>query len=174
MPKGQRIIMVSKPQDSSGKKPRGNGWGGKRANQGPPGNANALTHGTAALAVMLKRGLSLDHPVGRLLAERRNLYLADLGGPAACSNMEMGLCDRLAKLDLFECLLDARLTDPVTGRTRQMSWARLQSLGLLRVRLGDSYARMCGALGVKRREKLIDPFREEMLRQQREAADGDA
>ncbi len=112
------------------------------------------------LTRLLKEGLDRDHPIGLLLAERRNLYLADLGGREATSNMEAGLCERLAKLDLFEALLDARLIDPGTGRTRQMSWARLHSLGLLRVRLGDSYARMCGALGVKRREKDVENLSE--------------
>jgi hypothetical protein len=129
-----------------------------------------LSHGAVALAGLLKRGLAPDHPVGVLLAERRRLYVADLGGQDAISNMEAGLCDRLAKLDLFEALLDARLIDPATGRTRKLSWHRLDSLGLLRVRLGDSYARIAGSLGIKRRERELDPFRAEELRQLREAA----
>lgn len=154
MPQGSRGLSVS----GNGKaivKHSGHGRGGKRAGAGPPGNQNAVTHGANALERLIKQGLSREHPIGVLLAERRGLYLADLGGEANISNMEAGVVDRLAKLDLFESLLDARLIDPVTGRTRRLSWARLHSLGLLRVRLGDSYARMAQALGLKRREREV-------------------
>ncbi len=146
---------MGKRREGSVKKP-GNRWGGRRAGAGPPGNANGLSHGAVLLKRLLDQGLDRGHPIGALLAERRALYEADLGGREAISNMEAGLCDRLSKLDLFEALLDARLVNPETGKTRQLSWSRLHSLGLLRVRLGDSYARMCGALGVKRRERDVE------------------
>jgi hypothetical protein len=112
-----------------------------------------MTHGAKALEVLLRQGLTRDHPIGVLLHQRRTAYVTDLGGAEALSQMETGLAERLAKLDLFEALLDARLIDPTTGKTRRLSWARLHSLGLLRVRLGDSYARLAGVLGLKRREK---------------------
>ncbi len=136
------------------------GRGGKRPGAGPPGNANGMTHGARALEEILKQTLPPDNPIGRILAVRRDLYLSDLGGPDACSNLEQGLIERLAKLDLFEALLDARLIDPVTGKARQLSWSRLHSLGQLRVRLGDSYARMASALGLRRREKPVPSLHE--------------
>jgi len=150
-------------------KKRGQGWGGKRPGAGPPGNAHALRHGTRALTDLLQRELDDCHPIGALLAKRRNLYVADLGGTENMSHLEVGLCERLAKADLFEGLLDAQLIDPSTGRTRKLSWARLHSLGLLRLRLNDSYTRMATALGMRRRERVLDPFKAEELRQLREA-----
>jgi len=138
----------------------GNGRGGQRAGAGPPGNSNAMVHGAKALEALLKKGLAQDHPIGRLLAERRSLYTADLGGAEAISTMEAGIVERLAKLDLFEALLDARLIDPKTGKTRRLSWNRLHSLGLLRVRLGDSYARMAQTFGLKRRSRPVDETQE--------------
>jgi hypothetical protein len=140
-----------------------------------------MTHGARALERLLREGLAHDHPIGVLLHQRRTAYVGDLGGEDALSEMEMGLVERLAKLDLFEALLDARLIDPATGRTRRLSWQRLHSLGLLRVRLGDSYARMAGALGLRRREKptedIIEAARALAREQEREwqlrGADGE-
>jgi hypothetical protein len=145
---------VGKRREGNGKK-AGTGWGGRRANQGPPGNGNAMTTGAYALERLLKQGLDRDHPIGVLLTQRRDLYLSDLGGAEACSHMEQGLVDRLAKLDLTEALLDARLIDPATGKTRRLSWQRLHSLSVLRVRLTDSYTRTASALGIRRRERDV-------------------
>ncbi len=134
----------------------GAGWGGRRAGAGPAGNTHAMSHGIVLLERILKQGLDERHPIGLLLQERTGRYIADLGGEESISSMELGLCERLAKLDLFEALLDARLIDPATGKTRRLSWPRLHSLGLLRVRLTDSYTRTASALGLRRREKRID------------------
>ncbi len=154
-------------------KKRGSGWGGKREGAGPPGNRNGMTHGAKALEVLLKQSLPLDHPIGRLLAHRRDLYVADLGGVANVSNMEAGLIERLAKLDLYEALLDARLVNPVSGRSRKLSWSRFHALGLLRVRLTDSYTRTAAALGIKRRERPI-PELADLLRAAAKGGNPDA
>jgi hypothetical protein len=147
---------VGRHQEASRKATNGRGWGGSRPGSGPPGNSHALTHGAKALEALIRQGLNRSHPVGVLLAERKALYVQDLGGEAACSAMEIGLCDRLARLDLYTALVDARMIDPQTGRTRRLSWDRLHRLGLLTVRLTDSFTRTAAALGIKRREKRIE------------------
>jgi hypothetical protein len=66
------------------------------------------THGVRALAERLKRGLNPDTPLAAFHAELRGKYLADLGGEGNLSNMEAGICDRLADLDLMRGLLNAQ------------------------------------------------------------------
>lgn len=146
-------------------------WGGRRPGAGPPGNGNALSHGARSLERLLKEGLEPTHPIGVLLHQRRECYVADLGGVENLSAMELGIVERMTKLDLFEALLDARLIDGKTGRTRRLSWARVHSLGLLRARLGDSYARMATLMGLRRREKPTEDIVEAaraLARQQQE------
>jgi len=66
------------------------------------------THGIRALTERLKRGLDPDTPLAAFHAELREKYLADLGGEGNLSNMEAGICDRLADLDLMRGLLNAQ------------------------------------------------------------------
>ncbi len=65
-------------------------------------------HGIRALEDRLKRGLDPESPLAVLHAEQRAKYIADLGGEANLSNMEAGICDRLADLDLVRGLLTAQ------------------------------------------------------------------
>jgi hypothetical protein len=66
------------------------------------------THGVRALAERLKRGLDPNTPLAALHAELRGKYLTDLGGEENISNMEAGICTRLADLDLVRGLLNAQ------------------------------------------------------------------
>lgn len=151
-------------------KKRGNNWGGKRAGAGPPGNQNAATHSMVALAKLLRKGLDPGHPVGRILSERRQTYVADLGGPENCSGMEMGIAEKMARLDLMQALLDCRSTSPLDGKARRLSLAKTQSLALVQARLTDSFVRAASALGIRKRERDVHTIAE-VLRAEMAAGD---
>jgi hypothetical protein len=128
---------------------------GKRRRGAPQGNLNGATPRLEILNKLLKQGLDADNPVGRLLVERRTLYVQDIGGREAISELEHGLCDRLARLDVWEAILQARMVDPITGKLRRISFSKLQSIAHTRARLCDSYTRMALALGLRRRSKEV-------------------
>jgi hypothetical protein len=112
---------------------------------------------------LLKRG---DVPEGQLaviLAEHETSYLADLGGRENVSNMEAGVCRRLAETDLFLALVRARVIT-AAGQPRRMTWAQTQTVATLHARLADTFARLAQALGLKRRAKTV-PDLNDYLRQ---------
>lgn len=122
------------------------------------------THGLAALEALLRKGLEPETPIGRLHTERRRAYLQDLGGAENCSNMEQGICDRLADLDLERALLNARREN---AHRISVKMQLDHSAAVIRNVL--AYIQAARVVGPGRRERVCDPFREEMLRQELEA-----
>ena len=111
-------------------------------------------HGIRALESMLSRGQNPEGRIGQLLAEFEQGFLADLGGPEDASAKEVGLCRRLAELELLIGLVKARLT---TGRggPRRLPWAREKDLLTVHGHLTDSFTRTALALGLQRRAKPV-------------------
>lgn len=105
-------------------------------------------HGIRALEDRLRRGLAPDSPLGVLHAELRGKYLTDLGGEGNISNMEAGICDRLADLDLMRGLLSAQ-----RETAKRMTAANLLNhvQGVTRNVL--AYVQAVKAIGPGRREK---------------------
>ena len=111
-------------------------------------------HGIRALEAMLARGEEPPGKIGQLLANLEGEFLADLGGPEDASAKEMGLCRRLAELELLIGLVKARLTT-TQGGPRRLPWAREKDILTIHARLSDSFTRTAVSLGLERRAKDI-------------------
>ncbi len=116
---------------------------------GPGGRK--LGHGEYALAERLKRGLDPDTPLAVLHGEQRAKYIADLGGEEHLSNMEAGICDRLADLDLVRGLLTAQRQ---TGK--RMTAVQLVNHVQAVTRHVLAYVTAVKAVGPGRRQKDTD------------------
>lgn len=110
------------------------------------------SHGLIALEQRLKRGLDPTTHLGRLHAARRAGYVADLGGEEACSEMEKGIADRLADLDLVRGLLNAQRE----GTRRIASAKALHAHALAVTRNALAYVQAVRLVGPGRRPRELN------------------
>ncbi len=86
---------------------------GKAGRSGPPGNANARTHGLhtlrKAVATLGARVINRRTRVGRQLAAWHTNLVADLGGVDQLSTQQRALVDEAVKLKLLLDCIDAWL-----------------------------------------------------------------
>lgn len=111
-----------------------------------------VTHGVRALAERLKRGLDPETPLAVLHAEIRGRYVADIGGEEQCSAMELGVCDRLADLDLLRGLLNCQ-----RDASKRMSLAQLEAFAAAVSKNAGAYLQAVKTIGPGRRSKDTGP-----------------
>jgi hypothetical protein len=110
-----------------------------------------MEHGEYALAERIRRGLDPSGPLFPLLAERREAYLADLGGPGNASEKEADMCGDLASLRLTIRRIDGELHS-----ARRLPWKRRVHLYDLRVRYALAFKDIAIRLGLQRRAAEVD------------------
>ncbi len=108
-------------------------------------------HGVRALADRLRRGLDPETPLALLHSEFRDQYVADLGGKEACSAMELGVCERLADLDLIRGMLNAQ-----RDASRRLSLKRLEVFAATVSRNAAAYIQAVKTIGPGRRQRPAD------------------
>jgi hypothetical protein len=125
----------------------------KRLNQEGRGGMGGrkVTHGVRALVERLKRGLDEETPLAVLHAEYRGRYVADLGGEENCSAMELGVCDRLADLDLIRGLLNCQ-----RDASKRMSLAQLEAFAGTVSKNCAAYLQAVKTVGPGRRTRDTD------------------
>jgi hypothetical protein len=115
-----------------------------------PGNRAALGHGGRSSEVV-RAALPEQPTVQSTLAEKRKAILADLGGEAQCSQLQLDLIDRYLELDTVAAWLGGHLVaeGPLTakGRTRAALAAYVSAV--------DRVHRVATSLGLARREKRV-------------------
>jgi hypothetical protein len=107
--------------------------------------------GEFALSERLKRGLNPATPLAVLHAEIRGRYVGDLGGEDNCSAMELGVCDRLADLDLIRGLLNCQ-----RDGMKRLSLTQLEAFAGTVSKNCAAYLQGVKTIGPGRRQKDAD------------------
>ena len=115
-----------------------------------PRNRAALQHGGRSIQVA-SSPLPGQAVVRNTLAEKRAAILVDLGGEAACSQLQLDLVDRYLELDTVAAWLGGHLVaeGPLTAKGR--SRAALSAY----VTTVDRVQRIASTLGLARRQKQV-------------------
>jgi hypothetical protein len=123
-------------------------------------------HGIRALEALLARGERPEGMIGHLLAAHEQEALEDRENPTSRAR---GVARRSAEYELYIGLVKARLITE-SGALRRMSWQREKDLIMTGAALAEKYLKVAELLGIDAQVKdVLDPFRAEMLRQEREA-----
>jgi hypothetical protein len=100
---------------------------GKPGRSGPPGNANARTHGVHTLKRAVKElgGKVVDRrtSLGRALAEWRASLISDLGGAAEVTTQQLALIDMAVRTKLLVDAVDTfvlEMGSPVNKKRRSL------------------------------------------------------
>lgn len=110
-----------------------------------------ITTGEFALAARIQKGLDPNGLVFPLLAERRDAYLADLGGLANASEKEADMCGDLAAMRLEIRRIDGELLGG-----RRIPWKRRAHLRDQRLRYALAFKDIAIRLGLQRRAAEVD------------------
>ena len=115
-----------------------------------PANSAALKHGTRSGLVAAAR-LPEQAGVRSALAEKHAAILADLGGEAQCSQLQLDLLDRYLELDTVASWLGGHLVadGPLTAKGRAR--AALSAY----ISVVDRVQRVATALGLDRQQKRV-------------------
>jgi len=139
--------------------------GGIAGRSGPPGNANARTHGAWTIRrerkELRRRAINGRSSEGRYVAEQRNDIVADLGGADSISTQERWLVDEVTFLRLELAYVRTWLAErPPFNRKKRTAHPILRDymamVSTLRALLTD--------LGLQRRARAVDSLEAECRR----------
>lgn len=143
---------------------------GVKGRSGPPGNLNAARNGYHSWRRRRALPPERSHVNAIVAADERDL-IQDKGGADVATAVERALIRDagMAYGLILLALEEARERGCIVVDPKTQAWDLMP--GLQRVRgLLDTRRMNLLALGVERREQLVDPFHAEMVRQEQEAA----